>query len=86
MIDSMSTTDFPLLVRVPDILGGKLSLKGTRVPVWLILQILSAGDSFETIIASYPSVTREHLNQVVAFAARHALAEMPQSDLPAEAV
>jgi uncharacterized protein (DUF433 family) len=74
--------DFPLLVRVDSILGGKLSLKGTRISVWLILQYLSAGDSFEEILAQCPSLSREHLDQVVAFAARHTLSDLPMSDLP----
>ncbi len=86
MLDAIDTADYPLLVRVPDVLGGKLTLKGTRMPVWLILQYLSAGDSFESIIASHPTVTPQHLHQVVAFSARHTLADLPKTDLPAEVV
>ncbi len=86
MAPTSITTDYPLLVRVPDILGGKLTLKGTRIPVWLVLQYLSAGNTFDEIIADYPGVTRDHLGQVVAFAARHTLSDLPKTDLPAEAV
>jgi uncharacterized protein (DUF433 family) len=86
MANDEGTIDYPLLVRVDGILGGKLTLKGTRIPVWLVLQYLAAGNTFDEILADYPHVTLEHLQQVVAFSARNTLSGLPKADLPAEAV
>jgi len=41
----------------PDILGGKPRLKGTRIPVSLILGHLAEGASVADIIVQYPDLT-----------------------------
>jgi uncharacterized protein (DUF433 family) len=43
----------------PEILRGKPRLKGTRIPVSLILGYLAAGTTPEGILAEYPDLTRE---------------------------
>jgi uncharacterized protein (DUF433 family) len=45
----------------PDILRGKPRLKGTRIPVSLILGYLAAGTTPESIMAEYPDLTREQI-------------------------
>jgi uncharacterized protein (DUF433 family) len=47
----------------PEILGGTPVFAGTRVPVKNLLDYLAAGDSIETFLDHFPSVSRE---QVVA--------------------
>ena len=47
----------------PEILGGVPVFVGTRVLVRTLFDYLEAGDSLETFLDQYPSVTRE---QVVA--------------------
>ncbi len=42
----------------PHILGGTLVFAGTRVPVETLIAHLRAGDSIETFLADFPSVSR----------------------------
>jgi uncharacterized protein (DUF433 family) len=53
-----------ILTRDRDILGGTPVFTGTRVPVDTLIAHLKAGDSLETFLADFPSVSRE---QAVAF-------------------
>ena len=52
----------------PKILGGKPVIKGTRIPVYLILELLSAGYSFKRIVKAYPSLTEEDVKAAVNYA------------------
>ncbi len=52
----------------PKILSGKPVIKGTRIPVYLILELLSAGYSFKRIIKAYPSLTEEDVKAAVDYA------------------
>jgi uncharacterized protein (DUF433 family) len=53
-----------ILTRDRDILGGTPVFTGTRVPVDTLIAHIKAGDSLETFLADFPSVSRE---QAVAF-------------------
>ncbi len=53
----------------PKICHGQLCAKGTRVMVTSILDSLAEGSSPEEIIKSYPSLTREHIEAALAYAA-----------------
>jgi uncharacterized protein (DUF433 family) len=57
----------------PEILRGKPRIKGTRIPVSLILGHLAAGQAAENIIAEYPDLTREQIAACLDYA--RALAE-----------
>lgn len=43
----------------PDILGGTPVFVGTRVPIKNLLDYLEAGDSLDTFLDHFPSVSRE---------------------------
>ena len=43
----------------PEIMGGTPCLAGTRVPFQTLLDYLEGGDSLETFIVDFPSVSRE---------------------------
>ena len=45
----------------PEILRGKPRIKGTRIPVSLILGYLAAAQTPENIIVEYPDLTREQI-------------------------
>jgi uncharacterized protein (DUF433 family) len=45
--------------RDPDILGGTPVFVGTRVPVRTLLDYLAAGDTLETFLDHFPTVSRE---------------------------
>jgi uncharacterized protein (DUF433 family) len=49
--------------QTPDVLGGKLRLRGTRASIEQVLELLEAGVTPEEIVQSFPSVT---LNAVAA--------------------
>ncbi len=49
------------IVSDPEILRGKPRLKGTRIPVSLILGYLAAGKSADEITAEFPDLTREQI-------------------------
>ena len=52
----------------PEIMGGKPVIRGTRIPVELILRKLAAGMSAEAILADHPRLAPDdiHAVQVVA--------------------
>jgi uncharacterized protein (DUF433 family) len=49
------------IVSTSDVLRGKPRLKGTRIPVSLVLGYLAAGASHEEIIREFPDITSEHI-------------------------
>jgi uncharacterized protein (DUF433 family) len=49
------------IVSEPEILRGKPRLKGTRIPVGLVLGYLAAGKTAEDIIAEFPDLTPEQI-------------------------
>lgn len=57
------------LARDPEICGGELCARGTRIPVTVILDGLGEGSTAEEILASYPSLTEEHIRASLAYAA-----------------
>lgn len=53
----------------PDVAHGRPCIKGTRVPVSVVLDNLAAGLSASEITQSYPSLSREAVLAAVAYAA-----------------
>jgi len=53
----------------PKIMVGRPVIKGTRVPVELILKMLSQGISTEEILGEYPHLTKEDIQAALAYAA-----------------
>ena len=49
----------------PKKMGGKPVIKGTRVPVYFILELLANGWSFEDILENYLSLTEEDLKTLL---------------------
>ena len=52
-----------------DIMDGKPVIRGTRVPVELILRKLGAGMSAEAVLADHPRLTYDDIRAAQAFAA-----------------
>ncbi len=61
----------------PDILRGKPRLKGTRIPVSLVLGYLAAGKTAEEILAEFPDLTLPQIAACLDYA--RALAEFEVS-------
>jgi uncharacterized protein (DUF433 family) len=53
----------------PEIMGGKPVVRGTRVPVEIILRKLGAGMTLEAIIADHPRLMADDIRAAQAFAA-----------------
>ena len=72
---------FPNLIEArADVMMGKPCLKGTRLPVYLILEKLAAGETSEIIIAAYPQLRPEHIMATLEYAARLAADEIVLSN------
>ncbi len=50
-----------------EILLGKPVLKGTRISIELLLELLSNGWSHAQLLESYPQLTSDHLHAVYAY-------------------
>jgi uncharacterized protein (DUF433 family) len=53
----------------PEIMGGKPVIRGTRVPVELVLRKLGAGLDATAIIAAHPRLTPDDIRAAQTFAA-----------------
>jgi uncharacterized protein (DUF433 family) len=62
------STPSDLIRRDPQILGGTPVFNGTRVPVRILIEFLSAGDSLEEFLDAYPTVSREQAVAVLELA------------------
>ncbi|TFG04198.1 MAG: DUF433 domain-containing protein [Promethearchaeota archaeon] len=49
----------------PEILGGKPVIKGTRIPIELIFELISLNYSIKQIIEEYPTLTRTIILNIV---------------------
>ncbi len=59
-----------------DVMMGKPCLKGTRIPVYLVLEKLGAGETADEILAAYPQLTRDHITAALQYAAELASNEV----------
>ncbi|MCS7190890.1 MAG: DUF433 domain-containing protein [Fimbriimonadales bacterium] len=53
----------------PNICQGQVCIKGTRIPVSVVLDNLAAGMSVEEILRSYPTLSPEAIRAALAYAA-----------------
>ena len=53
----------------PGIMGGKPCIKGTRIPVDLILRYLDDGQSVEDILEAFPGLTAEDVRAAISYPA-----------------
>lgn len=53
----------------PNVCFGKPCIKGTRIPVYMLLELLEAGYTIERILTDcYPQLTREDIQAAVHYA------------------
>ena len=48
-----------VIMKDPEILGGEPVFKGTRVPFQTLLDYLEGGETLDSFLTGFPSVTRE---------------------------
>ena len=68
--------------RRADVCGGETVIKGTRVTLRTLLASLAEGASLDEILMDFPTVSREAMRAVIAFAARSAEEDLPMSPTP----
>jgi uncharacterized protein (DUF433 family) len=56
------------IVQDPEILFGKPSIKGTRIPVAVVLEYLAENPDFEDLFADYPRLTLDDVKACFEFA------------------
>ena len=52
----------------PKIMRGKPVIKGTRIPVYLILNLIAGGYNFARIIKAYPELTKKDIKAALKYA------------------
>lgn len=63
------------------VMMGKPCVKGTRIPVYLLLEKMAAGESFEKLLGAYPQLTAEDLHACLQYAAALAAEEVVLAEL-----
>ena len=65
----MTEQEMRLITVDPDVLHGQAHVRGTRIPVSLVLGCLAEGLSEEEILAEYPTLTVEGIRAAAAYGA-----------------
>ncbi|MBI4278424.1 MAG: DUF433 domain-containing protein [Armatimonadetes bacterium] len=58
------------VVRDPAVLGGKPILEGTRISVAFVLRVIAGGMTVDEIVAQYPHLTKEDVQNALEYAAK----------------
>jgi len=56
------------IVSTADVLHGKPRLRGTRIPVSLVLGYLAAGHTFQNIVEEFPDLNRNQISACLDYA------------------
>ncbi len=68
-MDAEAPTRFERITVDPEVMGGRACIRGLRIPVAVIVRLVARGASFEEILAGYPDLTREDIQQALEYAA-----------------
>lgn len=56
----------------PKVCGGKPVIRGTRIPISVILDQLATGESWDSLLGGYPELSREDIQAALHYA-RHSI-------------
>ena len=56
------------IVRIPGLVGGKPVVKGTRIPVELVLQYLAYDPNINTLFEAFPHLTLDDVKACLSYA------------------
>ncbi len=56
------------IVSDPNICGGEPCIKGSRIPVHIILSHLASGEDYETVLKHFPRLTKEDIYACLEYA------------------
>ena len=62
-------TNHPRINSDPDILNGVPVIRGTRIPVSIVLEMFDGGLSMPGMIAQYPQLKEEDIHEALRFSA-----------------
>jgi len=68
-VDPISV-ELPQISSDPSVLGGKPCVRGTRLSVEFILELLASGATEAKIVAAYPQLSAEGVRAAIIYAAR----------------
>jgi uncharacterized protein (DUF433 family) len=54
----------------PEVLAGKPVIKGTRIPVYLIIELLGNGLTEKEILRQYPTLKKEDIKAALLYASK----------------
>jgi len=57
------------IVSNPSILGGKPCIRGTRLSVEFIIELIASGASVDDVVRDYPQLDRDAVQQAMQYAA-----------------
>jgi uncharacterized protein (DUF433 family) len=58
-------TSFAHIEANAEILGGKPCIKGTRISIEFILELVASGGSIDDIVKAYPHITKESVQEAI---------------------
>ncbi len=64
------------IIADPEIMHGKPVIKGTRIPVYIVLSLLAGGLGSKDVLDEYPDLTREDVLACLEYAAELAQDEV----------
>ena len=65
------TNIFPGIERTSGVMGGEACIAGTRIPVWLLVQIHRLGGDDKTILQAYPILQANDLTHAWTYYLAH---------------
>ena len=78
--EAITVTEFDRITIEPGKCSGEPCIRGLRIPVHLLLSLLAAGETRESVLANYPELEPEDIQQALGFAAYH----MKESVVPVQ--
>jgi uncharacterized protein (DUF433 family) len=66
------------IVSDPKICGGFACIKGTRIPVYVILDFLAGGNSIDEVLKEFPQLTKEDILEAIEYGALLAREELQE--------
>jgi len=54
----------------PNILAGKPVIKGTRIPVYLIIELIATGMNIKDVLKEYPELKEEDVKAALLYASK----------------
>ena len=60
----------PFIEAKQDVMMGKPCFAGTRIPVYIVLEKLAAGENEGQILSAYPQLRPEHVKAALQYAAQ----------------